>query len=381
MIRNKWLPHATALFSTYSRNLSSSPRHLSSSRLLSTPNPSKPSRWTIPGRENAPTLDNKHPTAQEPDELAQWRSSSPNDLKAQKLQPHEELSRQRVAKSYAKRQVPQEAAAAPQGREKFMLTIKGLPPTLRSSDFRRLSGQHLSDWKDSINEVCQERDPWTLEPLGTYRISFSSGTAAELYEAKLSRLLQLARIKLHSTTGLWTSDVPPQLRGQGDFADELARFTLLPGSYSANPSTSRSRIKGRWPWQHLMDLVVERSGFNGRPAAVLLEQSHPSFLTEHIQEFIQTDGHERGNPWLTGFPYHLMTTFEEKLDFGSSESTRRPLVDDLNFRNKMMSRFVIPCKSPEVAWRFIRSWNQRTIEGEVDGHPRRALITTSFVEF
>lgn len=144
---------------------------------------------------------------------------------------------------------------------------------------------------------------------------------------------------------------------------------------------SRSRIKGRWPWQHVMDLIVERSGFTVRPAAVLFEQSHPSFLSEHVQQFIHNDGIERGNPWFTGSPYHLMTTFDEKLDFRTGVSTRRALVDDLGFRNKMLSRFIIPCEGPDVAWRFIRSWNQRTIEGQVDGFQRRALISASFIEF
>ncbi|KAM5348027.1 hypothetical protein ACJ41O_007851 [Fusarium nematophilum] len=352
MIRPRWLPSAKAILAA--------PR----ARLLSSN--TKDSRWTIP-KTASPAQDAQDPVVVA-DEFAQWRSPPQPVVK---LDPAEELSRQKAARKFRKND----------GRERHMLIVEGLPTSLRSSDFQRLASRDLSGWGNAVNEAVQERDPWTLEPLGTYYISFSSKSAAGLYEAKLARLLRLAQIKLHSATGLWTSAVPPSLRGSGNPADELANFSLAPGSFPGPLSVHRSRVKGKFPWQRLMDLLVRRSGFTGRPAAVMLQLRHPSISATALWTMIERDGVERGQNWRVAYPYHLVRTNGEDEKIMTKGSLRVP-VDDASFRHKLSTRFVVVCESSEIAWRFIRSWNQRTlVENRPNGNDCRTTVTASYLEF
>ncbi|EEU40222.1 uncharacterized protein NECHADRAFT_32994 [Fusarium vanettenii 77-13-4] len=257
-----------------------------------------------------------------------------------------------------------------------MLVLEGLPTSLVSNDFLRLNGKDLASWRNLIKEVHQERDPWTLDPIGTYRISFGSSSAAELYQATLDRLLRLARIKLHCTTGLWTSEVPPELRGDGEFEAELEQFSLVPGSYPGTISSKLSRSKGKWPWQLLMDFLVRRSGYKLPPAAVLLQLRHPLLSGTGLDRLIRMDGAERNHPWNVSSVYSLSRTLEDHalLDkFGT-----RVALEDINFRLKLNTRFVLLCRDSEVAWRFIRSWNQREL---VDDKGRKTTVTASYIEF
>lgn len=232
--------------------------------------------------------------------------------------------------------------------------------------------------------VYQERDPWTLDPLGTYRISFASHAAAIVYQAKLDRLLHLAQLKLHSKTGLWTNSVPAHLRSSAATPEEEVQdFTLAPGSYVPHDpglNARFSRVKGKWPWQRLVDKLIRRSGFTVEPAVVLLHMHHSAISATDLQAFIDSDGQARNEPWATGKPYHLTTTLHENQDLLTHDNTRVALRDDHAFRQKLRNRFVIVCKSPDIAWRFIRSWNQRTLTREVEGQTQRTVLTASFID-
>ncbi|KAF4978525.1 hypothetical protein FZEAL_5109 [Fusarium zealandicum] len=348
MIRPRWLPNAKAILAARARFLSSSG--------------ASEGRWTIPGAPSRPGA------ADVPDEFAQWRRPQPV---IPKLSPAEEQSRKEATQEFKK----------PSDRTNHMLIVEGLPTSLRSSDFQRLASKDLSNWSNIVNDVQQERDPWTLEPLGTYRISFSSASAAELYQAKIARLLRLAQIKLHSATGLWTTEVPASMRGDGNLAEELASFTLAPGSYPDALHYHRSRVKGKWPWQRLMDVIIDRSGFRVSPAAVFLQLRHATVSAAELKTLIDEDGVERNHPWSVSTPYHLVETLQEDQRRLTKNSTRVALPDDLSFRQKLDTRFVLVCKAPDVAWRFIRSWNQRTLQvdrGEEGSS--RTTVAVSYLE-
>ncbi|KAM0432800.1 hypothetical protein ACHAPT_004502 [Fusarium lateritium] len=356
-------------------------------RPISSVRNTKDPRWIIPGKKSkAPAAEDKDledaqlapwtglgrvvvPKVElnPKDEFAQWKK--PVEVTGAGLDPVEEMSRREAKKEFRKRN--------PQANH--MLVLEGLPTSLTSSDFLRLNAKDLAGWRNLIKDVQQERDPWTLDPLGTYRISFDSSSAAELYRATLDRLLRLAQIKLHCTTGLWTSEVPPELRGgaDGNFEAELEQFSLVPGSYPDAISSSLSRIKGRWPWQHLMDLLVRRSGYRLPPAVVLLQLRHPLLSGPALDKLIRKDGVERNHPWNVSFAYSLARSIGD-LALLNKRDQRVPL-DDVNFRLKLDTRFVLLCKNSEVAWRFIRSWNQRELE--VDEEGRKTGVTASYIEF
>ncbi|RSL63120.1 hypothetical protein CEP53_004511 [Fusarium sp. AF-6] len=358
MIRPRWLPSSAAALGA---------RSLSSVR-----NPKDP-RWRVPGR-NDPDSEDREPEDElgipkveltPKDEFAKWRK--PVKAPGSGLSPIEEKSRLEAKTQFWKRNT----------QAHRMLVLEGLPTSLVSSDFLRLNAKDLASWRNLIKDVQQERDPWTLDPLGTYRISFDSSSAAELYRATLERLLRLARIKLHCTTGLWTSEVPPELQGDGEFETELEQFSLVPGSYPDTIFSSMSRAKGKWPWQYLMDFLIRRSGYRLPPAAVLLQLRHPSLSGPGLDRLIRKDGAERNHPWNVSTVYSLSRTTKDHalLD----KHGMRVRLDDLDFRHKLDTRFVLMCRNSEVAWRFIRSWNQRELE--VDDTGRKTTVTASYIEF
>ncbi|KAF7544591.1 hypothetical protein G7Z17_g9842 [Cylindrodendrum hubeiense] len=394
MIRPRWLARAKAL----------SPVATPRARLLSTTSTAAfngfnrsgsndDTQWAIPGRTAPKTATATTPTTatttatttttttftppklshpKPNDEFAQWRK--PRAQSPAKLLPHELVSRRRAGREFSKND----------GRQDHMLVVEGLSPSLRSSDFSRLAARDISDWSSGINEVHQERDPWTLDPLGTYRISFSSHAAATVYQAKLDRLFRLAQLKLRSKTGLWANSVPASLRSPAATPeDEVQVFTLAPGSYAPRGGRLNarfSRVKGKWPWQRLVDMLVRRSGFTVEPAVVLLHMHHSAISATDLQAFIDADGEVRHEPWATSKPYHLATTLHENQALFTRDNTRVALKDDHAFRQKLRNRFVIVCESPDVAWRFIRSWNQRTLTREVEGQTKRTVLTASFIE-
>jgi DNA-binding transcriptional MerR regulator len=184
---------------------------------------------------------------------------------------------------------------------KHKLVLSGLPTTLLPADFNRLSADKLAGWNEIISHVHQERDPWTMEPLGIYHITFSSSAAATLYKNKIERLLRLAQIKFQTKNGLWTSKIPSVLLEPGkDPEKELERFTILPGSYQARIKTKQSRVQGKMAWQHVIDQIIKTSHIKTlRPSAVLIELPEKSFSTSELKTIINQDGTESGYDWAT----------------------------------------------------------------------------------
>lgn len=221
-----------------------------------------------------------------------------------------------------------------------------------------------------------------MEPLGVYHITFSSAAATWLYKNKLERLLRLAQIKFQCKDGLWTAKIPPVLLEKGkDPEKELERFTILPGSYQARIKTKQARVQGKMAWQHVIDQIIKSSHIKAlRPSAVLIELPEKSFPATELQAIINQDGVESGYDWATEthvYDLSNITDLAEKI----SRSTARVRSNDAEFRRRHTSRFVMVCKSPEIAWRFIRSWNQRILEyDQGDGVVLRNLVKATYID-
>jgi DNA-binding transcriptional MerR regulator len=202
-----------------------------------------------------------------------------------------------------------------------------------------------------------------MEPLGVYHITFSSSAAAGLYKDKLERLLRLSQIKFQSKNGLWTSKVPHVLLDPGkDPEKELERFTILPGSYQARIKTKQSRVQGKMAWQHVIDQIIKSSHIKTlRPSAVLIELPEKRFPATELKAIINQDGIESGYDWANETHIYDLS---KVMDLGEkiSRSTARARRNDAEFRQRHTSRFIMVCETPEIAWRFIRNWNQRILE-------------------
>ncbi|GKU02170.1 hypothetical protein FLAG1_05624 [Fusarium langsethiae] len=265
---------------------------------------------------------------------------------------------------------------------KHKLVLSGLPTTLLPADFNRLSADKLAGWNEIISHVHQERDPWTMEPLGVYHITFSSSAAATLYKNKIERLLRLAQIKFQTKNGLWTSKIPSVLLEPGkDPEKELERFTILPGSYQARIKTKQSRVQGKMAWQHVIDQIIKTSHIKTlRPSAVLIELPEKSFSTSELKTIINQDGTESGYDWATEthiYDLSQVTDLGDKI----SRSTSRARRNDAEFRQRHTSRFIMVCETPETAWRFIRSWNQRILEyDQGEGVVLRNRVKASYID-
>ncbi|KAF4970254.1 hypothetical protein FSARC_2660 [Fusarium sarcochroum] len=230
MIRPQWLPNAKAIFAIQSRFVSTS---APSAGFTYLPFPRRP-------HQNAG-----------PREFADVRERTAT---ASRLKSFNRTKTQDEKKPYS--------------AAHHMLVIGGLPTSLRAADFYRLAGREgLSSYGNAISNtykrpVAQDRDPWTFEPLGTYRVSFSTAAAAALYEAKLERLLRLAQFKMSNKAGsLWSSKVPREIRSTVPPAKELDDFTILPGSFQGLIRKERSRVKGKFAWQIVMDNIIQNSLF------------------------------------------------------------------------------------------------------------------------
>ncbi|UKZ74258.1 hypothetical protein TrVFT333_001920 [Trichoderma virens FT-333] len=142
-----------------------------------------------------------------------------------------------------------------------MLIIDGLSPNLNATDFYRIAPNDLSNWQSAIKKVQQQRKVDTLEPLGRYWVTFSTGQAAASYRDRLVRLHKLNGFKLRSASGLWESSVPSSLKvslasppagpaaaaaetsdavtsdtpGTETLVDLVNTFTIAPGSQAILP--------------------------------------------------------------------------------------------------------------------------------------------------
>lgn len=389
MIRPPWLAHAQALLARRHHHYHHLARRLlfTASKLSSPPPDSK--AWDIAGNILRATAAATFPDNEPSDTTLTQRPSS----------------RHRTTNKRPK-EVKTKAGA-------HMLVVEGLPINLRASDFARLAARDLSDWQSAINEgsiqhfptlplphntnhppVHQERDPWTLDPLGTYRISFSSQAASTVYRSKLDRLLKMAQHKHRSTTGLWTGTLPDHLRASSSSSsspfsspqplspeEEIDLFTLSPGTLPGTLTTHTSRVKGDWPWQRLLSRLVRRSGYAVEPAAVLVHCRDAPLSAAELDAAVRADARERDLPWDVASPYPLTSTLEDlnaKKDLAGS--TRVAPLDDKAFHWKLRCRHVLVCKSPDVAWRFIRSWNQRIVDREHEGKTLQTRVTASYID-
>ncbi|KAJ4270084.1 hypothetical protein NW762_001757 [Fusarium torreyae] len=345
MTRPQWLPNAKAIFAIQSRFISSS-----------TPAPAA-------AKKNAPGVFRPHLDA-----------SSSSFLRLRNRRS--EAAKKRIPKNIQDQNKPESAAH-------HMLVIEGLPTNLRAADFYRLAGREgLSSYANAISNVTQDRDPWTFDPLGIYRVSFSTSAAAALYEAKFERVLRLAQFKMSNSSkgNLWHSQVPRGIRSAIPPAKELADFTILPGSFQGLIRKQRSRVKGKYAWQNVMDKIIEDSIFEFKHGVVLIELEHPTLNTTELKMLIDQDGREQNHHWEVGRPYHIRKTLiaDQQL---TKNTTRVPLVDDPDFRHKIQTRFILVCESTDVAWRFTRSWNQRILETiSRAGVVCRNHVKVSFVE-
>ncbi|KAF4994436.1 hypothetical protein FGRMN_5766 [Fusarium graminum] len=345
MICLKWLPNARAILAS---NRSALCRNTKSSS-------------TVAGSHERIELDKKprRPSTRSPRATTRHRDASKS--KAKSLPNHD-------------------VAPPGPGSGKHMLTIDGLPTSLRAADFHRLAADTLSGWGNLISEVRQERDPWTMEPLGKYHITFSSSGAASLYRDKFERILRIAQFKSRSNSDLWASKVPPMLLDAGrDPASHLERFAILPGSYQGQPQVRHGRVKGKMAWQHVMDSVVAKSSAKTRPSAVLIQLPQAPLSVAELKAIIRQDGVDSGYRWKADVLFHLSETLSLREGMFKN-TTRVPLRDDVDFRHKHSSRFVMICENPETAWRFIRSWNQRILEYDMDGVMMRNRVKVSYIE-
>ncbi|KAG9504631.1 hypothetical protein J7337_004606 [Fusarium musae] len=322
MIRQKWLPYARAIFAAQKRCLSS---------------PGARSTKFVEKDESWGTLQEKLNSS-----LAK---RSPG----------------RISKSKPRPRTPLEGAMAEGFGSQHMLIIEGLPTSLVAADFHRLAPGTLAGWENVITHVYQDRDPWTMEPLGTYYITFPSSAAADIYRDRVERVLRLAQAKMRDGTGFWATKVNPALINRKSKPEiEVERFTLLPGSYPSAPKIKFRRVKNM-AWQQVMHRIVKKSSHKRNPSHVLLELPQANFSASELKAIIKQDGVESGHDWqMDVFSLRETMDFEE----GFPRNTRRvPLFrSSPEFRHKLDSRFVLTCANPEVAWRFIRNWNQRIIE-------------------
>lgn len=126
-----------------------------------------------------------------------------------------------------------------------------------------------------------------------------------------------------------------------------------------------------------MDLLVRRSGYRLPPTAVLLQLQRPSISGPRLDRLIRKDGAERNHPWNVSLAYSLSRAAEDHAMLG--ERCMRVPLDDSDSRLKLATRFVLLFRNSEIAWRFIRSWNQREVE--VDDEGRKTTVTASYLEF
>ncbi|KAM3511553.1 hypothetical protein MY11210_004771 [Beauveria gryllotalpidicola] len=153
-----------------------------------------------------------------------------------------------------------------------MLRIDGLSTSVHASDFYRIADNDLSKWNQSIKQVQQVRDRTTLDPTGTYNLTFSSALAATAYALRFQRLCDLAQVRARSRTGLWRSELPPGLvpddATQDDLEAELAGLTVTPG---VQPVTLTHRRVAAAPESEKIRSLVADDGLGERPPVVLLD--------------------------------------------------------------------------------------------------------------
>ncbi|KAG6009106.1 hypothetical protein E4U21_003175 [Claviceps maximensis] len=255
---------------------------------------------------------------------------------------------------------------------RVMLTIKGLSTNLNASDFYRLAPSDLSSWQSVIRKIQQQRDTTTLEPLGQYNISFSTGPAAISYRDRLIRLHKLSLHRLDNVHGLWESLVPLHLRSAAgdDPATELETFTVTSGlPRGADPEVSRRRVVLTHRWAAVLEQLTHEQG-GKRPPVVLVRVDPPAVTEAQLGTWIREDGDSRGFAWDVFSPRKLRSgrpasrepddNYDDNYDVNDNDMTDS-YWDDMNTRDPSRGLFVVVCGSDVEARRFQRRWNQKTV--------------------
>ncbi|KAH0497327.1 hypothetical protein TgHK011_004640 [Trichoderma gracile] len=326
---------------------------------------------------------------------------------------------------------PRRSVQNPQGATDssgFMLVIDGLSPNLSATDFYRIAPNDFSNWRNAIYKIQQQRKPDTLEPLGRYWVTFSTGEAAVSYRDRLLRLHKLNSFKLRSASGLWESSVPTSLKvslaspstalaatadGVDDTSDtaqpgapsaeslvELANsFTLAPGSQDAIP-VQRLRVALRRPWAKRLAGLVDNLGFGERPPVLMVDVYPPTLTAEQLHQFISRDGYNRALRWKVSMPQHLRKSLPhqesskmnagrprkngetEENDEAASGRGKGAIsrIKDREAWETMRGRFVLACADEEEARRFQQSWNQRALT-TLRPEPVRYMVRTSIINW
>lgn len=306
-----------------------------------------------------------------------------------------------------------------------MLIIDGMSPNLNAADFYRISPNDLSDWQSVIKKVQQQRKVDTLEPLGRYWVTFSSGEAAASYRDRLVRLHKLNGFKLRSASGLWESSVPSSLkvslaspsaaaaaaaaetsdaltsdtRSTETLVDLVNTFTIAPGSQAILP-IRRSKVSLLWPWTNRLAGLVENLGYGERPPTLMVDIYPPTLTAQELHQFIRRDGQNRGLRWQVSLPQHLRTSgsergsakmnstrevgWEDEVDEQEEEEDkqRNPSFrrNDRETLEKLKGRFILACADETEARRFQQSWNRRTLT-TTQPEPARYLVHASIIKW
>lgn len=276
--------------------------------------------------------------------------------------------------------------------------------------------------------VQQQRNPDTLEPLGRYLVTFSTGQAAASYRDRLVRLHKLNGFKLRSTSGLWESSVPAALKvslvspaaaaagstevtenngpattaevpSTESVVDVANTFTLAPGS-QAVLQVDRRRVAVVRPWTNRLAGLVENLGYGERPSVLMVDVYPPTLTAKDLYQFIHRDGQNRQLRWQVSMPQHLQ--MHSGAEQGPARvNARRREVDEhdkddedaldkqpgpslkLNDREtleKLKGRFVLACADEAEARRFQQSWNRRTLT-TLRPRPARYMVSASMIHW
>ncbi|UKZ47700.1 hypothetical protein TrVGV298_001926 [Trichoderma virens] len=223
-----------------------------------------------------------------------------------------------------------------------MLIIDGLSPNLNATDFYRIAPNDLSNWQSAIKKVQQQRKVDTLEPLGRYWVTFSTGQAAASYRDRLVRLHKLNSFKLRSASGLWESSVPSSLKvslasppagpaaaaaaetsdavisdtpGTETLVDLVNTFTIAPGSQAILPM-QRKKVFLQRPWAKRLAGLVENLGYGERPWTLMVD-IYPPYLD--CPRAASVHPPRRAKPRTPVASLHASAPQDEQLGTGASE--------------------------------------------------------------
>lgn len=327
-------------------------------------------------------------------------------------------------------------------RSHLMLTINGLSPNLKASDFARLSSTELSAWQHAIKKgtscsllalkketssnkptVQQQRHPDTYEPLGRYTVTFSTAEAAAAYQSKLLRLHALAQHRSSCrATGKeapWQDSIPAELlegdtenNTHGSLEEQVAQYTIALGTTPQHPlDVQRSRVTISKPWAPKLSALVEGDGYGEHPHLVMLDVSPPAASAEDLFEQICKDAETRGTRWGVARPHSLAppppppppatsstnndakakaTPDEqdsEEAEDAEEEATplpprRKPPPQHNQFiQDVLRGRFIVSCSDEAEARRFHRFWNMRQLRTKAGHSGGRCVVRARMMEW